>query len=231
MSIFLHNSGKFYFRQHIPLDLRSYFGNREDIAQSLKTKDKTEALVLSAGLQQKYGVVFSLIRSGVVVPALVDTLLATTRLRPPTKAPHKKDSLVSGNKLSSLFDLYLAENKVNWKPKTLGEYNGQMALLMLIIGNVDVKSIDRPACVRCRDMLRMIPPGYTKKPALKGLSAEELVKVKSPGLAIKTVNIHMQLLSAVFKWAVKFNCMKMNPAEGLTLTRHRHSKITIWKVE
>jgi hypothetical protein len=59
MSIFLHNSGKYYFRLHIPLDLREYFGNREDIAQSLKTKDKAEALVLSAGLQQKYGVVFS----------------------------------------------------------------------------------------------------------------------------------------------------------------------------
>lgn len=60
MSIFLHNSGKFYFRQHIPLDLRAYFGNREDVAQSLKTKDKAEALTLSAGLQQKYGLAFAL---------------------------------------------------------------------------------------------------------------------------------------------------------------------------
>lgn len=221
MSIFLHNSGKFYFRQHIPLDLRSYFGERGDIAQSLNTKDKAEVLVLAAGLQQKYWVVFALIRSGVVVPALVDTLLDTTRLRPPTKATHKKASSVSGNKLSSLFDLYITENKVNWKPKTLGEYTGQMALLTLVIGDVDVKSIDRPDCVRCRDMLLRIPPGYTKKPALKGLSAEELIKVDSPGLAIKTVNIHMQLLSAVFKWSVKFNYMKMNPAEGLTLTQNR----------
>jgi len=221
MSIFQHNSGKFYFRQHIPLDLRSYFGERGDIAQSLKTKDKGEALVLAAGLQQKYGVVFALIRSGVVVPALVDTLLDTTRLRPPTKATHKKASPVSGNRLSSLFDLYIAENKVNWKLKTLGEYTGQMALLTLVIGDVDVKSIDRPACVRCRDILRRIPPGYTKKPALKRLSAEELVKVESPGLAIKTVNIHMQLLSAVFKWSVKFNYTRMNPAEGLTLMQNR----------
>jgi integrase len=223
MSIFLHNSGKFYFRQHIPLDLRAYFGDRQDIAQSLKTRDKSVALTLAAGLQQKYGVVFSLMRSGIVVPALVDTLLDTTRLRPP-KATHKKASPaspVSGNRLSSLFDLYIAEHKVSWKPKTLGEYNGQMALITLVVGDVDIKSIDRPACVRCRDMLRMIPPGYTKKPALKGLSAEELVKVESPGLAIKTVNIHMQLLSAVFKWSVKFNYMKMNPAEGLTLTQTR----------
>ncbi len=222
MSIFLHSSGKFYFRQHIPLDLRSYFGERGDIAQSLKTKDKASALVLAAGLQQKYGVVFSLMRSGIVVPALVDTLLDTTRLRPP-KATHKKASPVSGNRLSSLFDLYIAEHKVGWKPKTLGEYNGQMALITLVVGDVDIKSIDRPACVRCRDMLRMIPPGYTKKPALKGLSAEELVKVESPGLAIKTVNIHMQLLSAVFRWAVKFGYMKMNPAEGLTLTQTRRA--------
>jgi len=86
----------------------------------------------------------------------------------------------------------------------LGEYNGQMALLTLVVGDVDVKRIDRPACVTCRDILRKIPPGYTKIPTLKGLSAEELVKIESPGLAIKTVNIHMQLLSAVFRWAVKF---------------------------
>ncbi len=58
MSIFLHSSGKYYYRQHIPINLRPQFNNREDIANSLKTRHKDEADILAAVLQKRFGVAF-----------------------------------------------------------------------------------------------------------------------------------------------------------------------------
>jgi len=39
-NLFLHRSGKWYFRQYIPVDLRKHFGGRSDVAFSLKTSEK-----------------------------------------------------------------------------------------------------------------------------------------------------------------------------------------------
>ena len=57
----LTRNGHFYFRQWIPLDLRTSFEGKVDVTTSLKTTDKREALALIGGLQQKYQLVFTLL--------------------------------------------------------------------------------------------------------------------------------------------------------------------------
>lgn len=65
-NLFLHKSGRWYFRQWIPLDLRCHFGNRPDVSKSLKTSDRTQAVILVAGLQQRYQTTFTLLRTGIL---------------------------------------------------------------------------------------------------------------------------------------------------------------------
>jgi hypothetical protein len=74
-SLFLHKSGRWYYRQWIPLDLREYFGDRQDIANSLKTTDHKQALILAAGLQQRYSTVFTLLRVGILSPDQIVALV------------------------------------------------------------------------------------------------------------------------------------------------------------
>lgn len=232
MSIFLHSSGRYYYRQHIPIDLRPQFNNREDIAQSLKTRHKDEAVILATMLQKRFEVAFTLIRTGFVEDDVLPSIFAATRLRhkktlpsasctkvelevspspePPTPPPERL--------LSSLFSMYVDEHKVGWKPKTLLEFEGWLRLLLLVIGDIPVSVIDRSVCVACRDTLRKIPPGYTKKKSLRDLPVSELVKVDGPGLHPKTVNKHVQMLSSIFRWAKKYGYMAANPAEDLSLS-------------
>jgi integrase len=217
-NLFLHSSGRWYYRQCIPVDLRNHFGGRADIAQSLKTKNKADAKILASQLEFRFSTAFSLMRTGVVgefTPALLSQIIPKTKTRIKEEAPSAKKTV----KLSKLFELFTEEHKPKWKPKTLAEFTAQMGLLKLIIGDIDIKEIDRSACVRCRDMLRRIPPGYRRKKELCNLPAVELVKVKSDGLAVKTVNIHMQLLSSILSSAVRYEYMQSNPAEGLSLSQ------------
>jgi hypothetical protein len=113
--------------------------------------------------------------------------------------------------------MYVEEHKVGWKPKTLLEFEGWLRLLLLVIGDMPVSKIDRSVCVACRDKLRKIPPGYTKKKSLRDLPVSELVKVDGPGLHPKTVNKHVQMLSSIFRWAKKYGYMAANPSEDLSL--------------
>jgi hypothetical protein len=76
-NLFLHSSGRWYYRQCIPVDLRNHFGGRADIAQSLKTKNKADAKILASQLEFRFSTAFSLMRTGVVgefTPALLSQI-------------------------------------------------------------------------------------------------------------------------------------------------------------
>lgn len=51
-------NGHYYFRQWIPLDLRSHFGSKTDITKSLKTNDKNQAIMHGSALHQQFNLVF-----------------------------------------------------------------------------------------------------------------------------------------------------------------------------
>ncbi|WP_066358351.1 site-specific integrase [Geobacter anodireducens] len=218
--LFIRN-GRYYFRQWIPLDLRSSFGGRTDVAKSLKTRDRKEALALAGGLQQRYQLTFSLLRTGLLSPEQASSLLDGTTAQklqrlaqeplrsppPPTPAPS----------LSALIDLFTQEHHPKWTPKTQQEFSGQFKVLVKVLGDCPVSSFDRPSCVSCRDTLRKLPPGFTKKKHLMDKPVSVLVQEESVGMQPKTVNKYITLLSTLFKWGVKHGYMKSNPAEGLTL--------------
>lgn len=77
---FIIRNGHYYYRQWIPLDLRSQFDGKVDITSSLKTTDKREALTLIRGLQQKYQLAFTLLRSGILTKEHEQSIVSTYTL-------------------------------------------------------------------------------------------------------------------------------------------------------
>lgn len=224
--LFIRN-GRYYFRQWIPLDLRPYFNGRADVAKSLKTRDKKEARALAGGLQQKYHLTFSLLRTGLLPPEQTLALIEGTTARKPQRpaqqppSPSPTPSPAPAPALSALIDLFTQEHHPKWTSKTQQEFNGQFKVLVKVLGDKPVSSFDRPSCVACRDTLRRLPPGFTKKKHLMDKPVSLLIQEELPGIQPKTVNKYMTLLSSIFKWGVKHGYMERNPAEGLMLELNR----------
>ncbi|ABK98953.1 site-specific integrase [Pelobacter propionicus] len=218
-------NGRYYFRQWFPLDLRPLFGNKTDIAKSLKTSNKKEALALAGGLQQKFSVAFTLIRTGLLSPEMLDGLMAYTlpckhhKPAPPHSPVVSPTSQRASVKLSKLIDMYTKEHSPNWTPKSQHEIDRQLELLMMVLDNKPVCDIDRASCVSCRDILRRLPPGFMRINRFKNLTVPELLKVNTgnEGMHLATVNKYMILLSSLLKWGAKHGHTDSNPAEGLTL--------------
>ena len=169
-SLFLHKSGRWYYRQWIPLDLRSYFGDRQDIANSLKTTDHKHALILAAGFQQRYSTVFTLLRVGILSPDQIVALVQSAHQRAvtprniavesptlPSPTPPETSPCVS-HTLSSIYALYATEHSLNWTDKSKMEFDGQFKLLLTIIGDKNANAVDRGMCITCRDALLNLSP-------------------------------------------------------------------------
>ena len=81
--MFRHKNRTYYFRIQIPTDLSQLFSNREDFAQSLKTKSKAEASRANAIITESWQSAFFKIRYRLVdpdkIPALVGSLLGVRK--------------------------------------------------------------------------------------------------------------------------------------------------------
>jgi hypothetical protein len=80
-------NGRYYHRNWIPLDLRQMYGDRVELVKSLKTPDKRQAVGVAAGLQQKYSVTFTLLRSGLLSRDVVQSLVAGSLPKPKAQPP------------------------------------------------------------------------------------------------------------------------------------------------
>ena len=143
----LLRNGHFYFRQWIPVDLRSSFEGKVDITVSLKTKDKRQALTLAGGLQQKYQLTFTLLRSGLLSQEHTQAIL--TQYTPCKEKPSERLSV----RLNDLYKLYYAEKSPNWVGRTPGELNAQFEGIVKVVGNLHADTLDRAVLVAGRDKL------------------------------------------------------------------------------
>lgn len=234
--MFRHKNQTYYFRIQIPTDLRPWFSNREDYAQSLKTKSKADASRAHTLIEELWQSAFFQIRYKLVapdkIPGLVEPLLGGRRQTSPAYLPIPSLSpsltpeshsqgvsapLPTGITMEQLIEVYTAEHLTSWTPKTALEFEGMFRLLVRMTGNVNVSSLDRKKCIALRDTLIKIPPGHSKMPKLRVLSIAELVALDIQKLHTKTVNNHLQLLSGMFRWAVRNRYMEHNSCEGLSL--------------
>ena len=203
MSFHLIKRGRiYYFRIRIPTDLTDHF-QRNDVRKSLKTGDLTAAKVLYSHWEGKFQRSFALLRSGASYP-LEDLFPAEKKLQ----------------NLSTLIDQYIQDRSPHWTERTKVEFTQYLSVLLDLIGDKSLSSISRSDCISCRDMLRNLPPNFTKKKQYKGMRVKAISESNDEKiyLSAKTVNKYLTLLSSFFKWCIKQGEISQNPSEGLLLT-------------
>ncbi len=119
---------------------------------------------------------------------------------------------------------YIAESEQggNWRSKTKAEYIAIFDLFVRIMGDLDVRVIDRKMMSEFKDILTRLPPNLNKNPAFKDKSIDEILASKpKTTLAPRSVNKHLTRMGSLFNYAVNNGYMQVNPATDM------HIKIKI----
>ncbi len=203
----------YYFRLRIPNDLLNYFPVSE-VRKSLKTSNLPAAKILYSTWEDKFQKSFALLRSGFSTDEQIEGIL---RELLPSSTGSRSEIKQS---LSGLIELYIADRSVQWTSKTKAEFTQSFTTLLSLLSDQLVANITRSDCVKCRELLQVLPPNFTKKKQFRGMTARQIAKTSSGGQSLsgKTVNKYLTLLSSFFKWSIRQGVINSNPAEGLLLS-------------
>lgn len=101
---------------------------------------------------------------------------------------------------------------------TIGATARSLQILKITTGDIPVGRIDHKHIYLLWDLLRWAPPNVTTDPALKGLSAEELIargrKANVPCPAISTYELHRRFLTTFFGKLVKTRAIAFSPMDA-----------------
>ena len=198
----VQRNGTYYFRTRIPSDLIDHF-QRTEVRKSLRTGDLSAAKILCSHWETKFLQSFALLRSGVSYP-LEELFPAEKKVQ----------------NLSGLIDRYVQDRSPHWTDRTRVEFTQYLSVLLALIGDKSITAITRADCLTCRDLLRKLPPNFSKKKRYKGMPVKAIAASNDEEvhLSSKTVNKYLTLLSSFFKWCIKLGEITQNPSEGLLLT-------------
>lgn len=202
MSFLVKRNSSYYFRIRIPSDLLDHF-QRTEVRKSLKTGNLSAARVLCSHWETKFQQSFALLRSGVSYP-LEELFPAEKKVQ----------------NLSGLIARYVQDRSPHWTERTKVEFTQYLSVLLDLIGDKSITAISRADCLTCRDLLRNLPPNFSKKKRYKGMTVKTIATSndEETHLSSKTVNKYLTLLSSFFKWCIKLGEISQNPSEGLLLT-------------
>jgi integrase len=109
-----------------------------------------------------------------------------------------------------------AEQGGNWRSKTKAEYIAIFGLFVRIMGDLDIKKIDRQMMSSFKDMLTKLPPNLNKNPAYRDKSIDDILASKPKStLASRSVNKHLTRMGSLFNFAVNNGYMQVNPATDM----------------
>lgn len=121
---------------------------------------------------------------------------------------------------SEVADIYSAERVAegNWNPKTELQNRAILAVLVELLGNPPIKSIDKEAIRSVGTNIVKLPSNMTKR--FPGCSPSEVLArlegdATVPRLEPRSVNKYRQLLRSLFKWALEHEYISVNPAAVL----------------
>jgi len=211
--VFARN-GIYYYRADIPADLQQYFLTAE-IKQSLKTKDSKMAKGLAVSMEYRLQRIYALIRSRMLPEDVIQGMVA--ELYPGRKVV-KPDEM----KLSGLVADYEKVNEEKWTHKTKIEVMGCHRLIIDVMGNVEVKAINKQVVLDFKDTMQRLPSNLYKR--YQGKSVKEILGL--PGtepMSTTSVNKHILRLNALLGYAVKEGIITTNYAQGMMIPEKRRS--------
>lgn len=124
--------------------------------------------------------------------------------------------------LSSIIEDYIREKvrERSWKTKTEIDNRANLKLLAQIIGDLDIGNIDYSHSRKFKETLMQLPVNINKDPLYRDKSIETIIAMKPTNtMAINTINKHLTLASALFKWATTHGYCNKNVFENLNLKK------------
>ncbi|TGU70706.1 site-specific integrase [Geomonas terrae] len=247
-SYLLNRNGHYHVRIRIPSDLTAVIPATE-LVKSLKTTDAKAARLAALPFRKDIFSTFTLYRSGFIsgeqARESIDRTLnrkgkatpSPTFSRAPDApcAPSPTDSLPVACPslkpsppmlLSTAVNQYVNDRKNGWGAKTRMENEGSYRLMLDLLGDAEVASLDRLAVRSLRDKLIVLPANLFKLyPTQTAREVLELIQVSPspdlPPMSITTVNKHISRLSSLMKHCMKEGYLTSNPAVGLKIKQKR----------
>ena len=153
-------------------------------------------------------------------------MIGTGALSTPAQPYIIPSSQSSSTTLSGLFTAYSAEMQKSgaWRDGTTRTNDATLRILIEVLGDRPVETIDKQAARDFKDALGRYPVNRHKLPMLRGKSLAEIATI--PGLenlSISTINSILHRASAMFRWAVNQGYAASNPFQGMTVRNRTKS--------
>lgn len=223
-------AGRYYWRLRIPADLLAIAG-RAEIARTLGCSEHATARQLALSLSARAASIFQATRLyGYGRERLwgeLDTLCAAPApqapLPPPPPpllpAPYVPAPLPRPvdprHQLSAVIAGYCDETSPMWTAKTKLMNEASLRLFLEHQGDKEIGEIGRGDLREFKELLRKLPPNYTKR--FKGKSLTDVSKLGVTPISAKTVNKNLSVVSSLFTWAKRNGYCTDNPAKGLAV--------------
>lgn len=126
----------------------------------------------------------------------------------------------SETSLRRTVEKFLAYNRDSWAPKTRGDYERLLELVLELTGqDHDIKAFGAAEVRAVRDCLSRLPPNYTKIKAYNGLSLKEIVAANKVGpyRAWKTQDKAFTLFRNFLGWCVAEDIITAMPGKGVKI--------------
>ena len=206
--------GTYYYRSNVPVDLLQHFPTTE-IKRSFKTKESKLAKGMAISMEYKLQRTYAMIRSGMLPTDIIQGMVAEV-------APRAKVEKPAGRLLSSLIDDYVKANEDKWTYKTKLEVVGCHKLIADVIGNLEVKDINKQSILDFRSKLQKLPSNmykcYPSKTIKQILELPDIVPMST-----NSVNKHIMRLNALLSYAVREGIITTNYAQGMMLSDKRRA--------
>jgi hypothetical protein len=242
-SYLLIRRGYFHVRVRVPSDLSVVLSSAE-LVKSLKTKDKKTANQGALFIRQRITKTFSLFRFGILTGEQVRDSIDKILGRKPNDTAAIVAIPQSGNytkvdscdvvHFSSLVDQFVSDKHQSWGVKTKMENEASFRLLLDVIGDVDLRMVDRRSTRELRDKLSRLPANiYKRFPKHTAAQVLEIVDSDTTILpmSITSINKHLSRFSSLLSHCVKEGQLLFNPAEGINIqclpVRSLHSSLRV----
>ena len=129
-------------------------------------------------------------------------------------------------KLAKIAKKYQCEKiaEGSWTEKTSAEYEALYELLIQIVGNVEISTVNHKTAREFKDRLLGLPPNMGKG-QFAGKTVKQILAMNyKERMAVHTVNGKIQRISSLFLWAVRHGYTAMNPFDGLKLKENRRAQ-------
>jgi integrase len=214
----LHQRGaNYHLRLRVPSDLVSVIG-RHEIHQSLRTTDGRTARSRADQLKASIQSGFEKLRMARLTATHDDEMIGLANgLLSSLGSTRRNRGVVTNSvrpmRLRELMDQHLAEKRLSLDPRSFDKMSYSYRLAVHHIGNVLMRDLNRMVCRNYRDVLRQSPQFLLREDA----ASKNLDRV----LSDKSVNLHLQYLSGLMRWATLEELINGNPAEGLIIKKQK----------